>query len=215
MAVGVLAMAVVGIGAGFAQQSGGNVDTFLSKVAAKLGVSDDQMKTAVDQAYSETLDEQVAAGKLTQAQADALKTRGFDFGPMFGGPGERSPLNGVQIMDAAATALGMTRDDLMTQLKDGKSLADVATAQGISTEKLTADLLAQVKTQLDGLVSASKLTQAQADSMYAKTQSNIDQIVSGQMGLFGGGRGHGGPGTGPMTAPSDNSTPEGTAQPGL
>ena len=184
IAAAALGLAVVGVGAGFAQQGNGTASTFLAKVAAKLGIGEDKLKTAVDEAYDETLDEAVTAGRLTQEQADTLKERGFDFAPQFGpGFGERGPRGGVQVMDAAATVLGMSVDDLMAELKDGKSLADVAAAKGISQEKLTADLLAQVKTQLDGLVSDGKLTQEQADNIYTQTESNIDQIVSGQSGF--------------------------------
>ena len=214
IAAAALGLAVVGVGAGFAQQGNGSASTFLAKVAAKLGIGEDKLKTAVDEAYDETLDEAVTAGRLTQEQADTLKERGFDFAPQFGpGFGERGPRGGVQVMDAAATVLGMSVDDLMTELKDGKSLADVAEAKGISVEKLTADLLGQVKVQLDGLVGEGKLTQEQADSIYAQTESNIDQIVSGQSGFFGGGRFHGGRGLGPMPCPSANPTPGGMVQP--
>ena len=186
----VLGLAVVGVGAGFAQQANGSTSTFLGKVAAKLGIGEDKLTTAVDQAYDETHDEAVAAGSLTQAQADSLKARGYDFapqlGPQFGGHGS---MGGVRIVDAAATALGMSVDDLTAKLKDGKSLADVATAQGISTDKLTTDLLGQVKTQLDSLVSEGKLTQEQADSSYTQTAGNIDQIVNDTSGLAFGPRG--------------------------
>jgi len=193
--VAVLGLAVVGVGAGFAQQGNGSASTFLAKVAAKLGIGEDKLTTAVDEAYDETLDEAVTAGRLTQEQADTLKERGFDFAPQFGpGFGERGPHGGVQVMDAAATVLGMSVDDLMTELKDGKSLVDVAAAKGISREKLTADLLAQVKTHLDGLVSDGELTQEQADNSYTQTESNIDQIVSVQSGFnFGPGFGDRGP----------------------
>jgi len=197
--VAALGLAVVGVGAGFAQQGNETASTFLAKVAAKLGIGEDKLTTAVDEAYQETLDEAVTAGRLTQEQADTLKERGFDFVPQFGpGFGERGPMGGVRVMDAAATVLGMTVDDLMTELKDGKSLVDVAAAKGISQEKLTADLLAQVKTQLDGLVSDGKLTQEQADNIYTQTESNIDQIVSDTSGFnfgprFGPGFGERGP----------------------
>jgi uncharacterized protein YidB (DUF937 family) len=218
MALAALGLAVVGVGATFAQQDGGSASTFLAKVAAKLGISEDKLSTAVDQAYDETIDEQVAAGQLTQEQADALKARGFDFAPGFGlgfGPGfgERGPMGGVRIMDAAATVLGLSTDDLMTQLRDGKSLADIAAAQGMSTDELTSNLLGQVKAQLDSLVSEGKLTQDQADNMYAQTESNIDQIVSDTSGFIGGcGRPHGGGGPGPMLAPSASPAPGSTAE---
>jgi polyhydroxyalkanoate synthesis regulator phasin len=174
----------VGVGAGLAQQGNGTASTFLAKVAAKLGIGEDKLTTAVDQAYDETLDEAVAAGRLTQEQADSLKARGYNFAPLLGPRfGERLPLGGVRVMDAAAQVLGMSVDDLTAELKGGKSLVDVAAAKGINQEKLTADLLAQVKTQLDGLVSDGKLTQEQADNIYTQTESNIDQIVSGKSGF--------------------------------
>ena len=67
--VAALGLAVVGVGAGLAQQDNGSASTFLAKVAAKLGIGEDKLTTAVDQAYDETLDEAVAAGRLTQEQA--------------------------------------------------------------------------------------------------------------------------------------------------
>jgi hypothetical protein len=94
----------------------------------------------------------------------------------------------------------------MTQLKDGKSLADVARAQGISVDTLKADLLAQVKTKLDTLVSDGKITQSQADDSYSQTESNIDTIINAT-GPFRGGCPPGGPGPGPMSGSSDSATP--------
>ena len=209
MIAAALALAVVGVGAGFAQQDNGAVDTFLSKVAAKLGIGEDKLKTAVDEAYSETIDEQVAAGQLTQDQADRLKERGFELAPMFGPRGGR--VGGAHLMESAATALGISADDLMTQLRDGKSLADVAEAQGISVDKLKTDLLSQVKTELDTLVSDGKITQSQADEMYSRTESNIDNIVNAMGPLRGGCPG--GPGPGPMSGSSGSTTPGSTVQP--
>jgi len=212
MIAAALAIAVVGVGAGFAQQDNGAADTFLSKVAAKLGIGEDKLKTAVDEAYSETIDEQVAAGQLTQDQADRLKERGFDVAPMFAPRGRRFRLGGVNLMESAATVLGISADDLMTQLKDGKSLADVAQAQGVSVDKLKTDLLAQVKTALNTLVSDGKITQSQADDVYSRTESNIDTIINAT-GPFRGGCPPGGPGPGPMSGSSGSTTPGSTVQP--
>ena len=214
MIAAALALAIVGVGAGFAQQDSGAADTFLSKVAAKLGIGEDKLKTAVDEAYSETIDEQVAAGKLTQDQADRLKERGFDVAPMFGPRmgGMRLMVGGVGVMQSAADVLGLTQEELMTQLKDGKSLADVAQAQGVSVDTLKTGLLAQVRTKLDTLVSDGKITQSQADEIYSRTESNIDTIINAT-GPFRGGCPPGGPGPGPMPGSSDSTTPGSTVQP--
>jgi polyhydroxyalkanoate synthesis regulator phasin len=180
-------------------------------------VSEDKLKTAVDEAYNETIDEQVDAGKLTQDQADMLKERGFNLAPAFGPRGGmRLGFGGVDLIDSAASILGISADDLMTQLKDGQSLADVATAQGVSVDTLKSGLLAQVKSGLDTLVSDGKITQSQADGIYSRTESNIDNIVNAT-GPLPGGCPRGGPGFGPGfgTQPEspESAMPGSTVQP--
>jgi polyhydroxyalkanoate synthesis regulator phasin len=210
-----LTLTVVGVGASFAQQDNGPVDSFLAKVAAKLGVSEDKLKTAVDEAYNETIDEQVAAGKLTQDHADRLKERGFDLAPTFGPrPGMRLMIGGTEVMKSAADVLGLTPEELMTQLRDGKSLAEVATAQGVGVDKLKADLLAQVKTELDTAVSDGKITQSQADEMYSRTGNNIDTIINATGPFRGGCPGGPGPGAEMTPGSSENAMPGSTVQPG-
>lgn len=213
MVVAALGLAAIGVGVGFAQQDNTPVDSFLAKVATKLGVSEEKLTTAVDEAYDETIDEQLAAGDLTQDQADRLKERGFDVAPMFGARGGRGQMAGVRLMESAAEVVGLSTDDLMTQLRDGKSLTEVAEAQGISAEKLTTDLLAKVKAQLDTLVSEEKLTQEQADKIYSQTESNIDKIMSGEFpGAFGRGCPPGGPG-GEMPDSSESAMPGSAMEP--
>lgn len=54
--------------------AGGSTNkTFLSRVAEKLGVTADALVAAMYEAKGEMLDEAVAAGELTQAQAEYLK----------------------------------------------------------------------------------------------------------------------------------------------
>lgn len=97
----------------------------------------------------------VKAGKLTQAQADAitptLQQRFTDFvndtrpahGPGPGGP------HGAGSLDAAATYLGITDQSLFTQLRAGKTLAQIADAtSGKSAAGLIAALVADAKQHL-------------------------------------------------------------------
>ena len=75
--------------------------SYLARVAEKLGVTEDALTQAMYEAKAEMIDEAVAEGKLTQAQADYLKAVlkaqldyykaegyekgfGFGFGPGFG-----------------------------------------------------------------------------------------------------------------------------------
>ena len=76
--------------------------SYLARVAEKLGVTEDALAQAMYEAKAEMIDEAVAEGKLTQAQADYLKAmlkaqldyykaegyeKGFCFGPGFGRKG--------------------------------------------------------------------------------------------------------------------------------
>ncbi len=173
VAAAVLALGVVAIGGAAAQENDGLVGSFLTRVAEKLGVSEDELQTAIDEARSETLDEAVADATLTQEQADRLQESDFPFG---GGPMRHGR---VHIRTAAAEVLDMSKADLMEQLQDGNSLADVAQAQGMSEDDFKAALLDQVKAQLDELVADGDLTQEQADEMFQRTEDNIDDIVTG------------------------------------
>ena len=83
-------------------QSQSTSKSYLARVAEKLGVTEDALLQAMYEAKAEIIDEAVAEGKLTQAQADYLKAllkaqldyykaegyeKGFGFGPGFGGKG--------------------------------------------------------------------------------------------------------------------------------
>jgi hypothetical protein len=91
-------------GAAFAASSGGSGstastgrDAFLGDVAKRLNVTPQKLKDAVKGAFSDRLDADVAAGRLTRAEADRIKKEadehgGFPLGgpgpgPGFGGPG--------------------------------------------------------------------------------------------------------------------------------
>lgn len=197
-AVAVLALAAVAVGGAAADEDDGLVGSFLARVAEKLGVSEEELQTAIDEARTETIDEAVAEGRLTEEQGERLQESGFPFG---GRPWHGPRL--VHVMDAAAEVLEMSQADLMEQLRDGNSLAEVAEDQGMSVEDFKAALLDQIKVQLDDLVADGDLTQEQADDIFQRTEENIDSIVNaeGCLGGFGGMRrgpgGFGGPGSGP------------------
>jgi len=82
------------------------------------------------------------------------------------------------VLDAAAKALTITTDDLKTQLKAGKSIADVAASKQINLQTVKDAILAAVKSELDARVTAKKITQAQADARYKKVSDNIDKLVN-------------------------------------
>ena len=96
-------------------------------------------------------------------------------------------------ISVAATALGMTEADLVTELQSGKSIADVATAKGVDIAKVTDALYADLKAHLDAEVAAGEHTQAEADAKLADAKTRIAEMVN-KAGLPM--RGKGGPGRG-------------------
>jgi hypothetical protein len=150
-------------------------------------------------------------GTITQAQRDKVATTLNDKLPPPGrGPGKA--LRGIGL-DAAAKALGMTVQDLMTELRAGKSLADVAGEKKVPLTTLTGALQKAAEDQLAQAVKDGKLTQAQADARKAELPARIADEVQHKGG--GPGRGHGfGPGgrPGAPDGDADDATP-GTTPP--
>ena len=159
------------------------------------------------------LDGLVAKGTITQAQADevlaALKAARPDKKMGKGRPFGFGKLN------AAASALGVTVDELRTALQGGQSLADIAKAKGVDVAKVVEALVAQMKAHLDQQVASGKHTQAEADQMLAAARARVQAFVNGEaparkpgLGFGRGGRGHGPKPGAPAngTAPSSTSS---------
>jgi polyhydroxyalkanoate synthesis regulator phasin len=165
-------------------------------IAEALGISVEKYAETVTAAEKKVLDEAVAAGEITQGQADRMQNR-LDGTGGFGGMGKmgRGPWgfgpDGVNLLTVAAEKLGMTETELMTELRDGKSIADVAKEKGIDTQVISDAFLAQAKEKLDALVSDGTLTQAQADTRLTEETDALPDRLTGT-GMMGDGFGRGG-----------------------
>jgi hypothetical protein len=86
--------------------------------------------------------------------------------------GARAPLH------VAATYLGLSDTQLMTDLASGKSLAQVATKQGKSVTGLEQAITTAEKARLDKLVSKGVLTSAQEQRLLSRLSARIDKLVN-------------------------------------
>jgi len=160
----------------------------LNDAAKELGVSPSELSSALKSALEKRIDAAVAAGRLTEAQGNELKRRieSGDF-PLFGAPGFGPGHGGFEHhemfggLDAAATYLGLSEDELRSELASGKSLAGVAKAEGKSVDGLVDALVADAKKHLDEEVSEGDLTQEQADAMLAEIRQRITDMVNGKL----------------------------------
>jgi hypothetical protein len=89
---------------------------------------------------------------------------------------------GKDALDAAAQKLGMTTQELMTALRNGKSLTDVAKAKNVSVDDLKTAMVAAVKAGIDKAVADGKLTKDQADKLKAQVnQADLDKLFGGSL----------------------------------
>jgi hypothetical protein len=111
-------------------------------------------------------------------------------------------------LQAAASYLGVSSTALFTDLRSGKSLAQVANAtSGKSASGLIDAMVSAEQKELDQEVTAGRLTQAQATQLSASAKTRITAMVNGT-GF--GGRGGGGSFGGPPGGSGSQPTPPGT-----
>jgi hypothetical protein len=185
LATAALALAAGG-GAALAasQGEGPSATSFLDAVARHLGVSRDELEEATKAAALEQVDSAVEAGRITEAQADALRSRIESdefppfFGPFFGGFHGGLHAFG-QPLSAAADYLELTVEQLRERLGRGQSLADIAVAQGKSVDGLKQALIEDATRRFDEAVEEGKLTEDQARTMLDRLESRMEEIVAG------------------------------------
>jgi hypothetical protein len=98
-------------------------------------------------------------------------------GKGFGGFGRGMFGPGNSLISIAADELGMSLTDLLTELQDGKSIADVAAEKGVDTGAIVDAYLADLKENLDEAVAEGRITQKQADYQLELAQERaIDQL---------------------------------------
>lgn len=85
---------------------------------------------------------------------------------------------GSFVLSTAAGFFGMQPQDLRTELKNGKSLKDVAVAKGKDPNVLAQRLQSAFSEKLDLAVKSGKLQQAKADSIKAKLPQRVETLMS-------------------------------------
>lgn len=198
----------------------------IADVAKAKNVDLDTVIAALTAGFKAHLDEEVASGEHTQAEADAklaefktrvttmVNTAGL---PMHGGKGGHDGPGGHGPAKFAtaklATTLKLTEAELQTQLQSGKTLKQIADAQNVDIADVKSTLTSDFKAHLDEEVKSGEHTQAEADAKLAEFKTRLDDMVNGVRPAGGpeghgrGGRGHGGPGEmpGAPTAPAQGS----------
>lgn len=190
-------------------------NTILADAAKRLNVAPDKLHAALGAAEDAQLDQAVKNGDLTRKQADAIKQRrkasGAVLGPRFGGrepdfrggprmhgpggPGGPGPglmhpgRRGLGLFSDLSKALGLSDKELVAKLRDGKTVADVAKAQGKSLGDVRAAVKAAAKTRTDSAGKNGDLTRKQADALLQRVDKRLEHLDKAPRMGFGGRRG--------------------------
>jgi ribosomal protein S20 len=189
-----LAAAVVGLGAVEAAPSpspspSGSTNyaqVFVDKLAGILHLNRAQAQDALKQAQLQTVDQMLMDGRITKAQADAMKARinaGQGLNPIGGlglrhvgglgaDRGLRAELRTAEL-NAAAGALHVSAADLQSQLRSGKTLRDLEQAGGVSDAAVKAAMTNAARGVLDKAVKAGTITPDQENRLLSRLGSRL------------------------------------------
>lgn len=147
--------------------------TFLDILKEK-GLTLEQFKAKLLDALYAKIDEAVKSGKITTDRANLLKQNikqkidSWDGKTPFFGFKDKALSRGffgLDMMSDIASVLGMTKDGLLNELKNGKTLQDILKAKNISEQDFKNKLIAMETAKIDKLLSDGKITKDQADKM--------------------------------------------------
>lgn len=179
----------------------------------KAGLTQDDFLQKLVAAETTTIDAAVTSGKLTQEQADKQKTNLSDrltkeitntgFGKGFGDKGtqgNKGEGRGFNVFQQIATVLGVEQSVIQDELKQGKTLVQIAQDKaGLSEDAFLQKLVAAETANIDAAVTSGKLTQEQADKQKTNLSDRLKKMIEntqkqgpmggsfGREGHFGGG----------------------------
>lgn len=167
---------------------------YLQDLAKRLGVSVSTLQQDKLASAEDVIAQLVKDGKLTQNQANQIKQR-LQSHQACTGKGRGLWGRGVmmqslkQYLPAVATqvaqGLHITSTQLMSQLQSGKSLSDIATAQGVSSTQLQTIVTNAIQSAVNKAVSDGNLTQQQATNIMQVLQKNpaaFNRLLNGHFG---------------------------------
>ena len=164
-------------------------EQYLQDLAGKLNVSVSTLQQDKLSAREDVLAQMVKDGKLTQSQATAIEQRlqshqactgkgnGAGRGIVLGSLKQYLPTVETQV----AQGLKLTSSQLTTDLKNGQSLNQIATAQGVSSTQLHTIVLNAVQSAVNQAVKDGNLTQTRATNFMQALQKHpatLDHLFS-------------------------------------
>ena len=185
VAAALAAVAVLGVAA--ASATAADSPSLADDVASRLGIAPDKLRQAFRDALAARIDAAVKAGKLTPEQGAKLKERLANANGLGlrlrGRLALEHPrfLPGIRLrahrLGPVATYLDITPQELRSELRAGKSLAQIAADHGKTVGGLVDAIVAPAKARLDKAVENGHLTRQRADELLSRLTEAVEKAV--------------------------------------
>ena len=158
----------------------------LAQIATTQGVDIKLVVDAIVADMKSHIADEVKSGEITQAQADTkladvtakATERVNNVRPARGEGMHGGPKGPGRNVAAIASVLKLTEAELKTQVESGKTLAQIATAQGVDVKLVVDAIVADMKSHIADEVKSGELTQAQADTKLADVTTKVTEMVN-------------------------------------
>jgi DNA-binding CsgD family transcriptional regulator len=196
--------------------------TYASVIAAN-NATVDAVKTAATKIITDRLTQAVSNGRLAQKQADELLATlpaALDAAINAGLPDMLQQRNDnrnarvdnrldarafTELVKTTADQTGLTQREILQQLRDGKTLAEIATSKNIEPSAIVTATVTSYTALINQQVTDGRLTQEQADAQLKDLNQTLTDLMSKANPMQGNG---GRPGRNAPNRP--NATPEAT-----
>lgn len=153
--------------------------TTIAQLASDKGMTVEEFRTMMQEAREEAIALGVKNGTLSQEQADWLNSRGnllrengMGFGRGLFGEG----LMHDEMVTVMAGKLGLTEAELNTKLEAGETIADLASAKGMTVVEFRQMMVDARSEAINLAVKNGTLTQEQADWMKSRGERMRDHM---------------------------------------
>lgn len=147
---------------------------FVAKLSVNLGVDQEKVDAALKTTKKQMLDEAVKEGRLTKEQAEKIADNPS---PCWLGNLQREygfKEGRLKHNEDIAKALGITQEQLKSELQSGKKLPQIIADHGLTFEQFHQKMLAIKKENLSREVSEGKLSQEKADKILKKIEQRLN-----------------------------------------
>lgn len=185
----------------------GYCQLYIQTVSSDLGVSPSTLEGANKDGVQKVIDKMYADGQITPAQKAQAEQQLSEYAndpcaaiqAAMKAKGAHAPASSAQskaltdaraaITSAVAGALNISPSALQSELKAGKTVAQITSEHGASKSAVDAAYLKAAQAQLSAAVSGGELTQAQSDMAYSLLQQQVSAghypLLDANTGSFG------------------------------